>query len=196
MSGHGEKLTRKQEQAIAALLECSTIDKAAQKVGLSHSALKRWLRTPKFALAYRRARRQVLDLSVGRLQAAAETAVDALLDVAKKAVKDADRVRAATALLQHAFRGIEEADALHDDSTVAVAGEGMHKGAIEGTGDVVRVLAARLRQIDQSELPTADKARLTASLGDALLRAISVNVLAERLEALQLVLADRKGNGQ
>jgi hypothetical protein len=62
-----------------------------------------------------------------------------------------------------------------------------------GTSEVVRVLAARLRQVDQSGLPTGEKSRLTASLADALLRAIGVDVLDKRLEALQAVLVGRKG---
>jgi hypothetical protein len=60
------------------------------------------------------------------------------------------------------------------------------------TADVVKVLAARLRQLDQAELPTAEKSRLTATLADALLRAIGVDVLDKRLEALQAVLIGRK----
>ena len=58
--------------------------------------------------------------------------------------------------------------------------------------DVVILLGNRLRQLDQSELPTLEKSRLTATLADALLRAIGVDVLDKRLEALQSVLLDRK----
>ena len=60
------------------------------------------------------------------------------------------------------------------------------------TGDVVALLAARLRQLDQSDLPGAEKARLTATLADALLRAIGVDVLDKRMEALEAVLRARK----
>jgi len=60
------------------------------------------------------------------------------------------------------------------------------------TADVVALLATRLRQLDQAELPTVEKSRLTATLADALLRAIGVDVLDKRLEALQAVLLDRK----
>ena len=56
----------------------------------------------------------------------------------------------------------------------------------------MKLLAARLRQIDQSELPTGEKSRLTAALADSLLRAISVDVLDKRLEALQTVLNGRR----
>jgi hypothetical protein len=61
-----------------------------------------------------------------------------------------------------------------------------------GTADVVKLLAERLRQVEAAELPTAEKSRLTATIADALLRAIGVDVLDKRLEALQAVLIGRK----
>jgi hypothetical protein len=54
------------------------------------------------------------------------------------------------------------------------------------------LLAARLRQVDQSALPTGEKARLSASLADSLLRALAVGVLDQRLAAVQAVLSGRK----
>jgi hypothetical protein len=61
-----------------------------------------------------------------------------------------------------------------------------------GTDEVVKVLSARLRQIDKAELAAPEKSRLTAALADALLRAINVDVLEKRLESLQAVLNGRK----
>jgi hypothetical protein len=61
-----------------------------------------------------------------------------------------------------------------------------------GTADVVKLLAERLRQVDAAELSTGEKSRLTATLADALLRAIGVDVIDKRLEALQAVLMGRK----
>ena len=55
-------------------------------------------------------------------------------------------------------------------------------------------VAERLQQVDQSELPTAEKSRLTAALADTLLRAIGVDVIDKRLEALHAVLIGRKDN--
>jgi hypothetical protein len=186
MSGHGEKLTRKQEQAIAALLESATLEEAAQKAGVRYAALKRWQKVPAFADACRRTRRELLDAAVGRIQAATGTAVDTLLAVAKNGAKDGDRVRAAVALLEHAHRGLSDADALHGDRKAADA------APIRDTADVVKLLGARLAQVDAAELATAEKSRLTAALADALLRAIGVDVLDKRLEALQAVLNGRK----
>src|SRR5262249_20380447 len=144
-----------------------------------------WLNLPAFRTAYRQARRQLVEGAVGRIQAATGQAVDTLLAIAKDGAKDGDRVRAAVALLEHAFRGLMDADALHG---APEAGD----GSVLNTGDVVKVLAARLQQVDQSELPTVEKSRLTAALADALLRAIGVDVLDKRLEALQAVLIGRK----
>jgi hypothetical protein len=61
-----------------------------------------------------------------------------------------------------------------------------------GTADVVKLLAARLGQVEAAELPTGEKSRLTAALADSLLRAIGVDVIDKRLEALQAVLIGRK----
>ena len=183
------KLGRKQEALIAALLTEPTHAAAATKAGVSEATLQRWLRLPEFQAAYRQSRRELVEGAVGRLQAATGQAVDTLLAVAKNGAKDGDRVRAAVALLDHAFRALTDADALH-------GGRGAGDGSPMDTGDVVKLLAVRLRQVDQADLSASEKSRLTATLADALLRAISVDVLDKRLEALQAVLTGRKGKGR
>jgi len=184
MSGP-RKLGRKQEALIASLLTEPTHAAAAAQAGISEATVQRWLHLPEFQTAYRQARRQLVEGAVGRIQAATGQAVDTLLAVARGGAKDADRVRAAVALLDHALRGLTAADALH--GAREAGGD-----APMGTAEVVRLLAARLRQLDAAELPTGEKARLTAALADALLRAIGVDVLDKRLEALQAVLGGRK----
>jgi hypothetical protein len=185
MKGHGQKLTGKQEALIAALLTEPTHAAAATKAGVSEATLHRWLRLPEFQAAYRQARRELVEGAVARIQAATGQAVDTLLTVATKGAKDSDRVRAAIALLDHASRGLADADALHGERETSDTSP-------MNTADVVQVLAGRLRQLDAAELPTAEKVRLTATLADALLRAIGVDVLDKRLEALQAVLLSRK----
>ena len=145
----------------------------------------RWLHLPTFREAYRRARRELVEQAIGRVQAANGQAVDALLAVVRQGRKDSDRVRAAIALLEFAGRGLATADLLHGD------GETSDDSAM-GTTEVVQVLARRLRQLDTAELPTSEKSRLTATLAEALLRAIGVDVIDKRLEALQDVLLGRK----
>src|SRR5262245_47512036 len=141
MKGHGQKLGNKQEVLIAALLTEPTHAAAATKAGVSEATLHRWLLLPAFQAAYRQARRALVEGSVGRIQAATGQAVDTLLAVAKDGAKDSDRVRAAVALLDHAFRGLTDADTLHGNQEADPASP-------MDTGDVVRVLATRLRQID------------------------------------------------
>jgi hypothetical protein len=179
------KLGDKQEALIAALLTEPTHAAAAKKAGVSEATAQRWLRRPDFQAAYRRARRRLVEGAVGRIQAATGQAVDTLLAVAKDGKKDGDRVRAAVALLDYAFRGVTEADALRGEPETGDASP-------MDTRDVVQVLAARLRQVDAAELSTVEKSRLSATLADALLRAINVDVLDKRLEALQAVLLGRK----
>jgi hypothetical protein len=185
MRGHGQKLTRKEEALIAALLTEPTHADAAAKAGVSEATLHRWLHLPAFRAAYRQARRELVESAIGRIQAATGQAVDTLLAVAKSGAKDGDRVRAAVALLDHAMRGLSEADALHGEQ------EAENVSPMD-TGDVVKLLAGRLRQLDAAELSTGEKARLSAALADALLRALGVDVLNQRLEALAAVLLGRK----
>ncbi len=191
VKGHGQKLTQKQEALIAALLTEPTYAAAAVKAGVGQSTLYRWLHLRTFRAAYRQARRELVEAAVGRMQAATETAVETLLGVARQGRRDSDRVRAAIALLDHAFGGLSDADLLHGDQDAA---EGA--SAMLGTADVVRLLAAQLRQVEGAELATAEKSRLTAMLAAALLRAIGMDVLDKRLEALQAVLIGRKDQGK
>src|SRR5262249_14639977 len=158
----GQKLTAKQEALIAALLTEPTHAAAAVQAGISKATMYRWLQLPAFRAAYRQARRELVEAAIGRIQAATGQAVNALLAVANQGRRDSDRVRAASALLNHACRGLNDADCLHGEQD---AGD----DSPMDTADVVKLLAARLRQVDQSELPTAEKSRQTASLTDALL---------------------------
>jgi hypothetical protein len=180
-----QELTGKQESLIAALLTEPTHEAAAAKAGINRVTVYCWMQLDAFRAAYRRARRELVEAAIGRIQASTGQAVDTLVAVARQGRRDSDRVRAAVALLNHACRGLEDTDVLHG------APEAGDSSPMD-TGDVVQMLAGRLREVASAELPTAEKARLTAALSDALLRAIGVNVLDQRLEALQGVLLGRK----
>jgi hypothetical protein len=108
-NGHGEKLTRKQEQAIVALLNTTTLIEAAAQVAVDEKTLRRWLVQPLFLAAYRQARLQVVEGAIGRLQAASGEAVTTLRECLN-ADKAGDRVRAAVAILDHCHRGAELCD--------------------------------------------------------------------------------------
>jgi hypothetical protein len=185
VEGHGQKLTSRQEILIAALLTEPTYAAAAAKAGVAETTVYRWLQIPSFRTAYRRARREIVESAIGRIQSATGQAVETLLTIARQGRRDGDRVRASVALLDHACQGLQDGDLITVD-------EAANNAKPVNTTEVVATLAARMRQIEQSGLPTADKARLTATLADALLRAIGVDVLDKRLEALQGVLLKRK----
>jgi len=70
MRGHGEKLTRKQEQAVAALLSEIHRRNGRRVLRCGQVTLWRWLQDSDFQAAYRSARRSVVDAAVANLQQA------------------------------------------------------------------------------------------------------------------------------
>jgi hypothetical protein len=111
MKGHGNKLSRKQEQAIIALLQANTITSAAKQAGIGDATLLRWLQMPEFKEKYREAKQQAISQAVTRLQQAAGRAVDALEEImADPEAREAARVSAARAVLELAFKAVETDD--------------------------------------------------------------------------------------
>ena len=111
MAGHGSKLGRKQEDAIAALLSQRNIDEAASAAGVGTRTLLRWMKIPDFDAAYREARRQAYGQSISRLQQGSTAAATTLLKVMiDPATPSSTRVRAAEAVLSHAAKAIEIED--------------------------------------------------------------------------------------
>ena len=109
MAGHGEKRSRKQEAAIAALLTEPTIEAAAAKAGVGSRTLREWLQLPDFAAAYREAHRRLVERTVARLLAATDKAVDTLTQL-MDSDHNASRARAALGVLDHASKGAELLD--------------------------------------------------------------------------------------
>jgi len=111
MAGHGEKLKRKQEEAIAALLSQRNIEKAARAAGVGTRTLIRCMKIPAFEAEYRAARRAAFGQSVARLQQASSAAVATLLKVMVDPGSPAStKVRAADSVLAHAIKAIEVDD--------------------------------------------------------------------------------------
>jgi hypothetical protein len=118
MKGHGEKMTRKRSEAIAALLECPTVSMAAQKTGIGETTLWRWMKNDEFRTAYREAKRRLVDSAINRLSAASSGAVDTLVDVMKDKDSPANsRVSAAKSILETSIKVIE-IESLEDRMTV------------------------------------------------------------------------------
>jgi hypothetical protein len=106
-TGHGEKLTRLREQAIAALLETSTIAAAAKRTGVDESTLRAWLKDPDFAAAYRDARRDIVARATDGLAGSFTTAVENLTDIMTRSRNDAARIAAAKTVISLTLRAIE-----------------------------------------------------------------------------------------
>jgi hypothetical protein len=81
MTGHGSKLGRKLEQAVAALLTARNNEEAAKAIGVSRKTLLRWQKLPEFERAYREARMSAFRQSTARLQQASSPAVTTLLKI-------------------------------------------------------------------------------------------------------------------
>jgi transposase-like protein len=108
MTGHGQKLSRKKEQAIASLLSQPSIGGAAKKVGIGEKTLFRWLQLDEFKRAYKTARRQVIDQTIAQIQSVMSEAVQTLLSVMADSTTPASaKVSAARALLDIGFKVVE-----------------------------------------------------------------------------------------
>ena len=109
MKGSGENLSRKQEQAVAALLTEPTVAAAAERAGVSEVTLWRWLKLADFVAAYRAARRQVVEKAIAQLQQSSWAASTTLLKLLASN-SDSVRLRAAVAILDQANKGVELID--------------------------------------------------------------------------------------
>ena len=106
--GHGNKLSRKKEQAIIALLEAPTVKEAAEMVKINPATLYKWMALPEFEEAYRKARHRAMGEAIARLQQASSEAVDTLRDVmGDQEATPASRVTAARAVLELGLRATE-----------------------------------------------------------------------------------------
>lgn len=108
MSTAGEKFSRKQEQAIAALLAEPTVEKAAKAAGIGFATLRRWLKDEVFQERYRTAKKQTLDAVMGRLRQIAGEAVETLREVAvNQEAPASSRVAAARAVIDTMIKVVE-----------------------------------------------------------------------------------------
>jgi hypothetical protein len=111
MAGSGRKLTRKQEDAVVALLSTRSVEEAARTCDTPVRTLYRWLSEPKFDHAYRAARRKAFGQATARLQNGASAAATTLLKVMVDGETPAStKVRAAECVLVHAAKAIEIED--------------------------------------------------------------------------------------
>src|SRR5262245_39565095 len=111
MKGHGEKLSRKQEALISALLTAPTLADAAQTAGIGEVTAWRWLKEPTFQTAYRDARRAVVQQAITQVQQATGEAVETLRSVMQDPEAPASaKVSAAKNILDTAVKAVEVED--------------------------------------------------------------------------------------
>jgi transposase-like protein len=111
MVGPGSKFTRKKEQAIAALLTQRNVEEAARATGIGTQTLLRWLKIPEFCKEYLKARREVVQQTIARLQQATGAAgTVALKLMTDPNVPAAVRLRAAEFVFDRSIKGIEIED--------------------------------------------------------------------------------------
>jgi hypothetical protein len=111
MAGHGSKLGRKQEEAIAALLTQRNVEEAANAAGIGVRTLLRWMKLPEFQTAFRQARREAFGQAIARLQQGTAAAATTLLKIMiDQSTPPSVRVRAADSVFNHAAKAIEIED--------------------------------------------------------------------------------------
>jgi hypothetical protein len=133
--GHGDKLARKQQDAIAALLTQPSLAKAAEAAGVAEATLNRWLRVPGFALAYRQAREDALAQTLSLLHKATSGAVATLMRNMKCGTP-AVEVRAAIGILDQTMKAREalEVEARLTDIEKSLEMTRAAKGSQRGSG--------------------------------------------------------------
>ena len=118
IDGHGQKLDRRREAAIAALLSCGSIREAAAQAKLGEATLRRWLHEPTFRAAYDAARRDVLHAAVAGLHGTLATALGALQRNLAPTAPPAAQVSAARTVVELVLKSTHLLD--HEDRLAAL----------------------------------------------------------------------------
>ena len=170
MSGNGEKITRHQERAIAALIQHSTIAAAAMAAGISEATIRRWKKRPSFAKAYAEARRALVADTVSMIQKASHAALATLLKIMtnEKAASTA-RTQAAAKVLELSLR--ERPGGIH--LPVATTAE-----------EISTALGQVTRAVASGEL-TPDEGRALGALLESHRRAVETALLGRRIDEME-----------
>lgn len=104
-------LRGKQIKAIESLIACNTLEEAAEVAGISRTTMYRYLKEPAFEAELTRAKRQMVNRAILRLQQSCGDATRALAEICRdKEAPASARVTAAKAILDGALRAIELED--------------------------------------------------------------------------------------
>lgn len=101
-------LSGKKLKAIEALLACDTLDKACKTCGVSRTTMYRYLQEPEFDKEFKRAKRQLINRALLRLQQACGDASRALAEICRNSeAPPSARVSAAREILSSTMKAIE-----------------------------------------------------------------------------------------
>jgi hypothetical protein len=101
----------KMELAVTTFLESRNVEDAARELGVSKTTFWRWQQTEEFQRLLRRARLEILEQSITRLQQASSMAVETLVGVMVDTRNaPSARVNAARAVLDFAMKGMKVID--------------------------------------------------------------------------------------
>jgi transposase-like protein len=107
--GHGEKFSRRKQDAIAALLTYHSIEDAARVIDIAPATLYEWMKYPEFKTAWREAKRAAFGQSSMRLQQATGPATAIIARVmANPQTPPLTRARAASLALKYGLAAAEE----------------------------------------------------------------------------------------
>jgi hypothetical protein len=108
MTGHGQKLTQKQDKLFAALITEETIMMAAEKAGVAEVTVYRWLKLDEFETAYRQVKAETVRQAIAQVQKNSGVAVRVLREVAEDTAAPASsRVSVARAIIETAVKGVD-----------------------------------------------------------------------------------------
>lgn len=104
-------LTRRQQKALACLLDARSLAEAARRAKCSESTLRLYLRNPTFKEAYQRQLDGLLDDATGRIKKGIGPALDSLRDIAEDPRQPpAPRVAAARGLIEGGLKVLQQVE--------------------------------------------------------------------------------------
>lgn len=124
-------------KAVVALKENSSVAAAAAAIGVSDRTLYRYLEDPDFKELYREILFRDLSQSIGQISASAQKAIFQLEFEIASGERSADRISAAKALLDYAFKGVDllhtvpKIESLHEEVETLKESLGGNSGATE-----------------------------------------------------------------
>ena len=185
---------RQADDLLVMALACgATVDAAARKASVGVATVYRRLQDPEFIQRLQKVQAGMVERIAASLTAVGMEAVKTLMALLGNSIPPAVRLGAARAIIE---LGTKQRESVELERRIAVGEPHNGEATPMKTNELVQRLSIRLRELDATSLPIAEKARLTQGLSDAFLRAIAIDDLNKRMEALEAVLKSRKDQGR